>query len=47
MNSKKSIIAFLLVAIVGIVGLTIAHFTNIANIENEFRINSYRTMVLK
>ncbi len=43
MNSKKSIIALLLVAIVGVVGLTIAYFTNSANIENEFRTNSYGT----
>ena len=47
MNSKKSIIALLLVAIIGVVGLTMAYFTNTANIENEFRTNSYGTTVVE
>ena len=45
MNSKKSIIAILLVAIIGVVGLTIAYFSNTATIENEFQTNSYGTTV--
>ena len=47
MKSKKGIIALLLVAIIGVVGLTIAYFTNTANIENEFRTNSYGTTVVE
>ena len=43
MNSKKSIIALLLVAIVGLVGLTIAYFTNTTTIENEFQTKAYAT----
>ena len=39
MNNKKSIIAILLVAIIGIVGLTIAYFSSEATIENEFQSN--------
>ena len=45
MNSKKSIIALLLVAIIGVVGLTIAYFTNTTTIENEFSTNPYGTTV--
>ena len=43
MNNKKSIIALLLVAIVGIVGLTIAYFSNQTTIDNEFKTKSYGT----
>ena len=43
MNNKKSIIALLLVAIVGIVGLTIAYFSNSTTIDNEFKTKSYGT----
>ena len=45
MNNKKSIIALLLVAIIGIVGLTIAYFSSEATIENEFQSSDYGTTV--
>ena len=41
MNNKKSIIALLLVAIVGIVGLTIAYFSSTTNVVNEFQSSDY------
>ena len=45
MKNRKSIIALLLVAIIGVVGLTIAYFTNTATITNQFQTNSYGTTV--
>ncbi|MBQ9318328.1 MAG: hypothetical protein IJR82_02155, partial [Bacilli bacterium] len=36
MKNRKSIIALLLVAIIGIVGLTVAYFSNSTSITNEF-----------
>ena len=45
MNNKKTVVALLLVAIIGVVGLTVAYFTNTATIENEFQTNSYGTTV--
>ena len=45
MKNRKSIILLLLVAIIGVVGLTVAYFTNTATIENEFQTNSYGTTV--
>lgn len=45
MKNKKSIIVLLLVSIVGIVGLTVAYFSNSTEIENEFTTNPYGTTV--
>ena len=36
MKNRKSVIALLLVAIVGVVSLTIACFSNQTTVENEF-----------
>ena len=36
MKNRKSIVAVLLVAIIGIVGLTVAYFSNSKSIANEF-----------
>ena len=41
MKNKKSIIALLIVAIIGIVGLTVAYFSNTDTIENEFNTKEY------
>jgi len=41
MKNRKSIIALLLVAIVGIVGLTIAYFSSTTNVVNEFQSSDY------
>ena len=43
MKNKKSIMVLLLVAIIGVVGLTLAYFTNTTTIENEFSTNPYGT----
>ena len=43
MNNKKSIIALLLIAIIGIVGLTIAYFANSTDVENTFTTKEYGT----
>ena len=45
MNNKKSVVAFLLVAIIGIIGLTISYFANSVNIDNEFKTKEYGTVV--
>ena len=41
MNNKKSIFALLIVAVIGLVGITIAYFTNTTSIENEFKTKEY------
>ena len=43
MNNKKSVIALLLVAIIGIVGLTLAYFANSTDVENTFTTKEYGT----
>ena len=43
MNNKKSVIALLLVAIIGIVGLTFAYFSNSTDVENTFTTKEYGT----
>ncbi len=43
MNNKKSVIVLLLIAIIGIVGLTIAYFTNSTDVENIFKTKEYGT----
>ena len=45
MKNRKSIIVLLLIAVVGVVGLTIAYFTNTATVENEFKTKQYGTEV--
>jgi alternate signal-mediated exported protein len=47
MKNRKTIIALLLVAIVGIVGLTIAYFANSQTIENNFITKEYGTEVVE
>ena len=43
MNNKKAVVALLLIAIIGIVGLTIAYFANSTSIENTFTTKEYGT----
>ena len=45
MNSKKSLVALLLVALVGIIGGTYAYFTSVATLNNEFKTGTYATSV--
>ena len=45
MKQRKSVIALLLVAIIGIVGLTVAYFSNSTSITNEFETSEYGTDV--
>ena len=45
MKNKKTIILLLLIAIVGVVGLTLAYFSNTASIENTFNTKQYGTTV--
>ena len=45
MKNRKSIIALLLVAIIGIVGLTVAYFSSSTSITNEFDTSEYGTDV--
>ena len=47
MKQRKSIIALLLVAIIGIVGLTVAYFASSASVENEFETSEYGTDVIE
>ena len=43
MKSKKTVIALLLIAIIGIVGLTFAYFANSTDVENTFTTKEYGT----
>ena len=43
MNNKKIVIALLLIAIIGIVGLTIAYFANSTSLDNTFTTKEYGT----
>ena len=45
MKKNKSLIIILLIVIVGVVGLTLAYFTNTTNITNEFKSREYGTTV--
>lgn len=45
MNNKKLVIAIVILLFVGIVGLTIAYYTNSISIENEFNVKTYKTTV--
>ena len=47
MKQRKNIIALLLVAIIGIVGLTVAYFSNSTSITNEFETSEYGTDVIE
>ena len=43
MKNKKTVVALLLVAIIGVVGLTIAYFANSTSVENTFITKEYGT----
>ena len=43
MRNKKSILVLILIAIIGIVGLTIAYFANSTDVENLFTTKKYGT----
>ena len=43
MNNKKAVVALLLIAIIGIVGLTIAYFANSTSVDNTFITKEYGT----
>ena len=45
MNNKKTIIILILVLTIGIVGLTIAYFSNSTSIDNLFSTNPYGTTI--
>ena len=45
MKNKKTIILLLLIAIVGVVGLTIAYFSNSTSVDNQFTTQPYGTTV--
>ena len=45
MESKKSLVALVLVALIGIVGGTFAYFTNTAIVNNSFETGTYATTV--
>ena len=47
MKNRKSVVALLLVAIIGIVGLTVAYFSNSTSITNEFETSEYGTDVIE
>lgn len=45
MKNKKSIVILLLVVIVGVIGLTVAYFSNVTDIVNKFETSEYGTDV--
>ena len=45
MNNKKTIIILILVLTIGIVGLTIAYFSNSTSVDNQFTTQPYGTTV--
>ena len=45
MNNKKTIIILILVLTIGIVGLTIAYFSNSTSVDNLFSTNPYGTTI--
>ena len=47
MNNKKTLVGALLVAIIGLIGLTIAFFTDSVEIPNKFKTKPYRTSVIE
>ncbi len=47
MKNRKSVVALLLIAIIGIVGLTVAYFSNSTSITNEFETSEYGTDVIE
>ena len=47
MKNRKSMVVLLLVAIIGIVGLTVAYFSNSTSITNEFETSEYGTDVIE
>ena len=47
MKNKKTLVILLLVVVIGIVGLTIAYFSNSTSIENKFETAEYGTDVVE
>ena len=47
MENKKSIIVLLLVAIIGVIGLTVAYFSSTTTFENEFQTSEYGTTYIE
>ena len=47
MKQRKSVIALLLVAIIGVVGLTVAYFSSTTTFENEFQTSEYGTTYIE
>ena len=47
MRNNKSIIVLLLVAIIGVVGLTVAYFSSTTTFENEFQTSEYGTTYIE
>ena len=45
MKKNKSLIIILLIVVVGVIGLTLAYFTNTASVSNEFKSKKYGTTV--
>ena len=45
MTNKKSLIALLLVALVGVIGGTVAYYTSTSQLTNEFQTGTYSTSV--
>ncbi len=45
MNQKKTIIILIFILLVGIIGLTVAYFSNTTSINNLFSTNPYGTTV--
>ena len=45
MKKNKSLIIILLIVVVGLIGLTLAYFTNTASLSNEFKSKEYGTTV--
>ena len=46
MKNKKTLVALILVAVLGIVGATYAYFTSRAILNNEFKAGTYSTVVI-
>ena len=45
MKSKKSLLVILLILVEGVVGLTLAYFSNTSSVENVFTSKQYGTTV--
>ena len=47
MNNNKSLVFFLMVAIISIIGLTMAYFSSTTTFENEFKTLEYGTTYIE